>query len=233
MSGAASPILRVENVSFSYGNGQPALDCVTFEIEAGESVAVLGPNGSGKTTLLLHLNGILKGSGRVTVCGMPAEAPHLPIIRRKVGFLFQEPGDQLFLPTVLEDVMFGPLQTGVSPPAADQSARAALRRVGLEHLASKAPYALSGGEKQRAALAGILATEPELLVLDEPTTHLDPPARRALIGLLQSLPQAKLVATHDAAFARAVSSRALFLEHGRLAAQGPTVEILERFSWEL
>lgn len=179
MSGADSPIVQVENVSFSYGDGQPALDCVTFDIRAGESVAVLGPNGSGKTTLLLHLNGILKGSGRVTVCGMPAEAPNLPVIRRRVGFLFQDPGDQLFLPTVLEDVMFGPLQAGAAAAAAERSARAALERVGLERLASKAPYALSGGEKQRAALAGILATEPQLLVLDEPTTHLDPPARRA------------------------------------------------------
>lgn len=233
MSNPGAPILCVEGVSFSYGGGNRALDSVSFEIAAGESVVLLGPNGSGKTTLLLHLNGILKGAGRVMVCGMAAESPNLQAIRRKVGFLFQDPGDQLFLPTVLEDVMFGPLQAGAAPEAAREAARAALGRVGLEHLAAKAPYALSGGEKQRAALAGILATEPELLVLDEPTTHLDPPARRALIGLLQSLPQAKLVATHDAAFARAVSTRALFLEKGRLAAQGPTPEILERFSWEL
>lgn len=233
MSGPGAPVLRVEGVSFSYGDGNLVLDSVTFEIAAGESVVLLGPNGSGKTTLLLHLNGILKGSGRVEVCGMAAEAPNLQAIRRKVGFLFQDPGDQLFLPTVLEDVMFGPLQAGAAPAAAREMAEVALGRVGLGRLGGKAPYALSGGEKQRAALAGILATEPELLVLDEPTTHLDPPARRALIGLLQSLPQAKLVATHDAAFARAVSTRALFLENGRLAAEGPTPEILERFSWEL
>jgi cobalt/nickel transport system ATP-binding protein len=228
-----SPVLSVEQVSFSYDSGRLALDSVSFAIEPGENVALLGPNGSGKTTLLLHLNGILKGTGQVTVCGLAAQPPHLAAIRRKIGFLFQDPGDQLFLPTVLEDAMFGPLQSGLSPAAAEARARESLRQVGIDHLAGKAPYALSAGEKQRAAMAGILATGPELIVLDEPTTHLDPPARRSLIELLRSLPQARLIATHDAAFARAVSRRALFLEQGRLVADGPTSEVLERFRWEL
>lgn len=228
-----TPVLSVESVSFSYDSTSKALDGVSFSIQPGERVALLGPNGSGKTTLLLHLNGILRGSGRVLVQGIEAAPPNLPAVRRKVGFLFQEPGDQLFLPTVLEDVMFGPLQAGASATQAEARAMEALRAVGLENQSGKAPYALSGGEKQRAALAGILATGPELIVLDEPTTHLDPPARRALISLLDSLPQARLIATHDGAFARAVSTRALFLESGRLAADGPTPEILKRFSWEL
>ncbi len=228
-----SPVLSVGSLCFSYGTGRPVLDSVSFDIEPGESVVLLGPNGSGKTTLLLHLNGILTGQGQVEVGGVPVEKPHLAAIRRKVGFLFQDPGDQLFLPSVLEDVMFAPLQAGMALAAAESLARESMRRVGIEHLAGNAPYALSAGEKQRAAMAGILATNPELIILDEPTTHLDPPARRALIELLQSLPQARLVATHDAAFARAVSSRALFLEHGRLTADGPTPEVLTRFSWEL
>lgn len=228
-----SPVLSAEGITFSYESGRRALDGVSFDIQPGESLALLGPNGSGKTTLLLHLNGILQGEGRVTVCGLQARPPHLAAIRRKVGFLFQDPGDQLFLPTVLEDVMFGPLQLALPPAEAELRARESLRQVGIEHLAGKAPYALSGGEKQRAAMAGILATGPDLIVLDEPTTHLDPPARRALIDLLQSLPQARLIATHDAAFARAVSTRALFLEQGKLVADGPTPEILDRFHWEL
>jgi cobalt/nickel transport system ATP-binding protein len=228
-----NPVLSVEKLCFSYGSGRPVLDSVSFEIAPRESVVLLGPNGSGKTTLLLHLNGILKGKGRVMVGGVPVEPPHLAAIRRRVGFLFQDPGDQLFLPSVLEDVMFAPLQAGSAPDAAEALARESLRQVGIEHLARNAPYALSAGEKQRAAMAGILATSPELIVLDEPTTHLDPPARRSLIELLQSLPQARLVATHDAAFARAVSNRALFLERGRLSCDGPTPEVLSRFSWEL
>ncbi len=228
-----TPVLSVQNVSFSYSAERKALDSVSFAIQRGERVVLLGPNGSGKTTLLLHLNGILRGQGRVEVDGVAVAPPHLAAVRRKVGFLFQEPGDQLFLPTVLEDVMFGPLQAGAGAAEAESRARQALRAVGLEALASKAPYALSGGEKQRAALAGILATGPELIVLDEPTTHLDPPARRSLIALLNTLPQARLIATHDAAFARAVSERALFLDAGRLTADGPTPDILERFSWEL
>jgi len=227
------PVLSVENLCYSYSSGRPVLTSVSFEIAPGESVVLLGPNGSGKTTLLLHLNGILKGNGRVMVGGVPVEPPHLSAIRRRVGFLFQDPGDQLFLPSVLEDVMFAPLQAGAAPAAAEALARESLRRVGIEHLAGSAPYTLSAGEKQRAAMAGILATSPELIVLDEPTTHLDPPARRSLIELLQSLPQARLVATHDGAFARAVSHRALFLERGRLACDGPTPEVLSRFSWEL
>lgn len=228
-----SCIVDARGLRFSYQPGREVLRGVDFQLHRGESVAILGRNGSGKTTFLLHLNGILRGQGRLRVCGLPAESPHLESIRRKIGFLFQDPEDQLFRPTILEDVAFGPLQTGLPRAEAEQRARRALASVGIEEGLDRAPYHLSSGEKQRVALAGILAVEPEVLILDEPTTHLDPPARRALLDLLRSLPQARLVATHDAAFARALCPRAVFFEHGRIAADGPTADIIRRFGWDL
>lgn len=228
-----SCIVHARGLRFRYGQGPEVLCGVDFELHRGESVAVLGPNGSGKTTFLLHLNGILRGEGRLLVCGLPVEAPHLALIRRKIGFLFQDPEDQLFRPNLLDDVAFGPLQAGLARPEAEQRARRALAAVGIHDGYRRAPYHLSGGEKQRVALAGILALEPEVLILDEPTTHLDPPARRALLELLRQLPQAKLIVTHDAAFARSLCPRAVFFEHGCISADGPTVEIIRRFQWDL
>lgn len=231
MSG--QPVVAAAGLRYRYGNGPWVLDGLDLRIEAGETVALLGPNASGKTTFLLHLNGILRGEGKLEVCGLPVEPKHLPAIRRKVGFLFQDPDDQLFLPTLEEDVMFGPLQAGMSEQAARDRALHVLDHVGLTAEASRPPYHLSAGQKQRAAFAGILATHPELLVLDEPTTHLDPPARRHLVEFLATLPQAKILVTHDSAFARALAPRSIFLERGQIAADGPTGEILERFGWEL
>ncbi len=228
-----SCIVHAHGLRFSYQPGQEVLRGIDFQLHRGESVALFGPNGSGKTTFLLHLNGILRGEGELRVCDLPVSPPHLAQIRRKIGFLFQDPEDQLFRPTILDDAAFGPLQAGLSREEAHQRARRALAAVGITEGLDRPPYRLSSGEKQRVALAGILAVEPEALVLDEPTTHLDPPARRALIELLRTLPQARLIATHDAAFARALCPRAVFLDHGRIAADGPTGEIIRRFGWDL
>lgn len=228
-----TPVVEARGLHFQYDSGFEALRGVDFVLEPGQSVALLGPNGSGKTTFLLHLNGVLRGQGELRVCGLPVEPRHFVEIRRKVGFLFQDPEEQLFLPSILEDVCFGPLQAGLPQAEAEERAKDVLRRVGVREGWDRAPYHLSGGEKQRVALAGVLAVQPELLVLDEPTTHLDPPGRRDLLHLLQSLPQAKLVVTHDTAFARALCPRAAFFEHGRVQAEGPSGEIIQRFQWEI
>jgi cobalt/nickel transport system ATP-binding protein len=228
-----SCVINCRGLRFRYEDGTEALRGVDLHLHKGESVALLGPNGSGKTTFLLHLNGILRGEGSLSVCDLPVAPPHLTTIRRKVGFLFQDPEDQLFRPTLLEDVSFGPLQAGIPRPEAEERARQVLRQVGIHDGWDRPPYHLSGGEKQRVALAGILAVQPEVLILDEPTTHLDPPARRTLLQLLSTLPQAKLVVTHDTAFARALCPRALFFEAGRISADGPTPEIIARYSWEI
>jgi cobalt/nickel transport system ATP-binding protein len=228
-----SCVINARDLRFRYDNGTEALRGIDLHIHRGESVALLGPNGSGKTTFLLHLNGILRGQGNLRVCDLPVEPPHLTAIRRKVGFLFQDPEDQLFRPTVLEDVLFGPLQAGLPRAEAEARARQVLAQVGILDGYQRPPYHLSGGEKQRVALAGILAVQPEVLILDEPTTHLDPPARRNLLDLLATLPQAKLVVTHDTAFARALCARAVFFEQGRIAADGPTGDIIRRFQWEI
>ena len=225
------PVIEVRDLRFCYADGAPALDGVDFALMPGETVAVLGPNGSGKTTFALHLIGLLHGEGSISVCGKPVRRENLSFVRRKVGLLFQDADEQLFMPTVLEDVAFGPLNLGLAPEAAGERARAALRRVGMEEAAAKAPYHLSAGEKRRVALAGVLAMDPEVLVLDEPTTFLDPPSERQLVTLLRELPQAKLLVTHDVPFARALATRAVFFERGRIVDQGPLEEVARRHGW--
>jgi cobalt/nickel transport system ATP-binding protein len=226
------PLIEVRNLRFRYEDGTAALNGVDFRLEAGETVALLGANGSGKTTFVMHLNGLLAGEGTVEVCGLPVEKRHLPAIRRKIGLVFQDSESQLFMPSVLEDVAFGPLNLGMSPADAEERARAALDTVGMSAAAARAPYHLSAGEKRKVAIAGILAMEPEILVLDEPTTSLDPPAQRALAGLLARLPQAKIIATHDAAFAKSLCQRAVFFQDGRIAAEGAVEGIVQRFGWD-
>jgi len=225
------PLVRVKNLRHRYDDGTEALQGVDFELAQGETVAILGPNGSGKTTFLLQLNGLLRGEGTIEIAGLPLEARTLPLIRKMVGLLFQDPDDQLFQPSVLEDVSFGPIQLGLPQEEVRLRSEEALRKVGLTAGWNKPPYHLSAGEKQRAALAGILAMQPRLLVLDEPTTHLDPPARRQLAELLHTLPQGKLIVTHDLPFARALATRAVFFVNGVVAADGPLDEIIHRYEW--
>jgi cobalt/nickel transport system ATP-binding protein len=214
-----STLVDVRNLRYRYPDGTEALRGVDFQMNQGECVALLGPNGSGKTTFVLHLAALLKGEGSVTVNG-------------KVGLVFQNSDDQLFMPTVLEDVAFGPINQGLSNTEAHARATECLDRVGMAYAASKAPYHLSAGEKRRVAIAGVLAMQPDLLVFDEPTTFLDPPAERELIKLLRALPQAKLLVTHNVPFARALSPRAVFFDQGHVAADGPIEGIIDRFDWD-
>jgi cobalt/nickel transport system ATP-binding protein len=224
-------LVEVVALQYRYPDGTAALQGIDFQLAAGERVALLGANGSGKTTFVLHLNGLLTGEGAVRVCGLDSIKKNWPEIRRKVGLVFQDSDSQLFMPTVLEDVAFGLLNRGADPRNAADQARAALRQVGVEALADKAPYHLSAGEKKRVAIAGTLATSPELLVLDEPTTFLDPPAQRALARLLGELPQAKILVTHDVPFARAVCDRAVFFERGKIIGEGTVEDVARRFDW--
>ncbi len=224
--------LEVRSLTFQHPGGTKALDNVSFQLTQRENLAILGPNGSGKTTLLLHLNGTLRGRGSVRVCGLEMRDRNLAEIRRKAGLVFQEADEQLFMPTVLEDVMFGPLNLGWSVHEAEHKCRIALTQVGVsEDLLDRPPFHLSTGEKRRVALAGVLVMDPEILLLDEPTTSLDPPGQRALLELLRALPQPKLIATHDVHFAAALSERAIFLKAGSLIADGRLQDVIERFDW--
>jgi cobalt/nickel transport system ATP-binding protein len=227
-----TPVIQARDLRFRYEDGTPALNGVDFELTAGESVALLGANGSGKTTFVMHLNGLLKGEGSIEICGLPVDKRNIPAIRNKIGLVFQDSESQLFMPTVLEDVAFGLLNQGMNPADATARAKDALASVGMSAAECRAPYHLSAGEKKRVAIAGILAMEPEILVLDEPTTFLDPPAQRALASLLAELPQAKLLVTHDIPFARALCRRAVFFREGRIAGDGPIDEIATRFGWD-
>jgi cobalt/nickel transport system ATP-binding protein len=219
--------IEVEQLSFSYPDGHAALRGVSLHIAPGEKVALVGPNGAGKSTLILHLNGILSGKGSVCVCGLVVEEKNLGRVRASVGLVFQNPDDQLFSPTVYEDVAFGPLYQGLSAPEVDQRVQAALAAVRMSEYARRVSYHLSTGEKKRIAIATVLSMNPEVLVLDEPTAGLDPRARRALINLLRDLPITMLVSSHDLAMVRELLPRTVVMDNGTVVADGPTAELLE------
>jgi len=227
-----TPLITVRDLRYQYDDGTLALRGVDFELFARETVALLGANGSGKTTFVLNLIGLLAGHGHIEVCGMQPGKDTLPGIRRKVGLVFQDSDTQLFMPTVLEDVAFGLLNAGIEPEAARARATEALAHTGMMDAAQKAPYHLSAGQKKRVAIAGILAMQPEILILDEPTTYLDPPGQASLIQLLRRLPQAKILVTHDTGFAQALAERACFFDQGTIVATGPVTEIVRRFAWD-
>jgi cobalt/nickel transport system ATP-binding protein len=222
--------IEIRNLCYSYEKGVEALRSVSFSIAEGECVGLIGPNGAGKSTVLLHLNGLLpeswNGKCSVSVGGTQVGPETLHEIRRRVGLLFQDPNDQLFCPTVFEDVAFGPQQFGLPAAQIEECVSQSLAKVGLQGFEQRAPHHLSVGEKRRVCLAGVLACDPSILVLDEPTTSLDPKGRRELKELLRQIPITKLIATHDLDLVVELCSRVIVLDGGRVVAQGPTVELL-------
>jgi len=221
------PTVEMRDVSFSYPDGHPALSGVDLHVHPGERVALLGPNGAGKTTLVLHLNGILAAdTGTVSIAGLPVVKANLAEIRRRVGIVFQDPDDQLFMPTVADDVAFGPANLGLKGTDLHQRVTLALEAVGMEDRRERAPHHLSYGERRLAAIAGVLAMEPEIVVLDEPTANLDPTGRRELAEVLDGLAHTMLLVTHDLPYALQLCDRAVIINRGAIVADGPTREIL-------
>jgi len=222
--------VEVRGLSYRYADGTAALRAVTLDVAEGERVGLVGPNGAGKSTLLLHLNGLLPerpaDEPAVRVLGLPVAEPHLREIRASVGLLFQDPDDQLFCPTVWEDVAFGPQQLGMRGAALEARVARALDQVGLAGFAERLPQHLSRGEKRRACLAGLLACEARVLALDEPTSDLDPRGRRELKALLRALPVAQLIATHDLELVVETCARVIVLDRGAVVAEGPPAEVL-------
>lgn len=222
-----APLIEVSNLSFRYPDGQQALVGVSLTVREGERVALVGPNGAGKSTLILHLNGILgSGDGRVRVAGMPVEGEYVKKVRALVGLVFQDPDDQLFSPTVFDDVAYGPLYMGLPEDEVRRRVERALAAVGMQGYGDRVPHRLSAGEKKRIALATVLAMEPSVLVLDEPTAGLDPRGRRMLIRLLDSMPQTMIVSTHDLLMVRDLFPRMVILDGGRVVADGRSVDLL-------
>ncbi|RMF40548.1 MAG: ABC transporter ATP-binding protein [Anaerolineae bacterium] len=218
--------LEVRHLTFRYPDGHVALEDVSLCIQHGEKVALVGPNGAGKSTLMLHLNGILQGDGDVVVEGVPVIRENLPSIRARVGLVFQNPDDQLFSPTVFEDVAFGPLHMGLPEDEIRQRVASALAQVGMSAYAQRLSHHLSVGEKKRIAIATVLSMSPTLLVLDEPSAGLDPRARRNLIHLLRDLPLTMLVSTHDMAMVAELFPRMVVMDEGRIVADGDTESLL-------
>jgi cobalt/nickel transport system ATP-binding protein len=248
-TGEDVPAVKVRGLSYRYPDGRPALREVDLTIMPGESIALVGPNGAGKSTLLLHLNGILPGTGKnaqalhahgsegsskangpvepnLWIDGLEVNARNAPEVRRRVGLLFQDPDDQLFSTSVIEDVAFGPLNLGKKKAEARQIALDCLARVDLLEAADRPPHHLSFGERKRVCLAGVLACDPSVLVLDEPSANLDPRGRRRFIHLIRSLPATKLIATHDLEMALELCNRTVLLDNGRIIANGLTRNVL-------
>lgn len=219
-------IVAADRLSFSYPDGTPALRSVSFSIHHGESVAVIGANGAGKSTLLQQLNGYLTpSSGQVRIGDFPVTAKTLHDVRRTVGMVFQDPDDQLFMPTVFDDVAFGPLNLGIPPKDVEQRVAVALNAVCAGHLAAKPPYRLSCGEKKRVAIATVLAMDPAILVMDEPTAGLDPFSRREVIKLLNAFSHTRIITSHDLDMVAEVCDRVIVMHAGEIWADGTTEEI--------
>jgi len=224
------PAVQVANLRYNYPDGKEALRGISFSISQWECVGIVGPNGSGKSTLLLHLNGILPdlldGSSAVSINGKIITKNNISNIRKEVGLLFQDPDDQLFCPTVFEDVAFGPRQLGFTEEEIRICVQRSLAQTELFGFENRFPYHLSSGEKRRVCLAGVLACEPHVLALDEPTSNLDPRGKRNLHHILKSLPVTKIIATHDLEMVVELCNRTIILDEGIIIADGPTTELL-------
>jgi len=221
------PVLEIEELAFRYPDGHQALFGVDLVIRRGERVALLGPNGAGKTTLVLHCNGVLRaGAGSVRVGGLPVAKEHLAEIRRRVGIVFQDPDDQLFMPSVRDDVAFGPTNFGMRDPDIDTRVAEALDAVGMSAFIDRTPHHLSFGQRRRVAVATVLACDPQLLVLDEPSSNLDPTSRRELADIVRNLDVTLLMVTHDLLYALELCPRSVVIDDGVIVADGPTSDIL-------
>jgi len=219
--------VRITRLNYSYPDGVKALEAVDLDVRVGERVAIVGPSGAGKSTLLLHLNGVLSGSGMVRIMGQVLEGSDLREVRKQVGLVFQDPHDQLFCPTVFEDVAFGPLSLGVPHGEVTHRVDRALHEVGLDlSMRLRSSHHLSLGECKRVAIATVLAMEPEILALDEPSSNLDPRNRRHLIEVIGTLPVTLLLATHDLEMVLALCSRAVVMDRGKIWADGETRRLL-------
>jgi len=220
-------IVEASDLHYTYPDGTVGLRGITFRISHGESVALVGENGAGKSTLLLHLNGYLSPrQGTVRIGDYPLTKKNLDVVRRSVGMVFQNPDDQLFMPTVFDDVAFGPLNLGLAKDEVERVVSRSLETVGVAHLAKRPPYKLSQGEKRSVSIATVLAMSPDILVMDEPTSSLDPRSRRRLIELLKTFRHTKIIATHDLDMALDLCERTIILHQGRITADGRTEEIL-------
>ena len=220
-------LVAVQDLHYAYPDGTPALESVSFAIHHGEAVGLVGANGAGKSTLLLHLAGVLLAQrGTVRVGDWPVTTSTLPHVRRSLGLVFQDPDDQLFMPTVEDDVAFGPLHLDLPPEEIEARVVASLTRVGALHLRGRPPHRLSGGEKRAVAIATVLAMSPDILVMDEPSSNLDPASRRALIDQLRAFEHTRVVASHDLDLVLDVCSRTIVLDGGKVAADGPTATVL-------
>lgn len=220
-------VIEIKNLSFTYPDGHRGLSSVDLVVGTGENVAVIGPNGAGKSTLLLHLNGILRGNSTVKICGLTVEEKSLKEIRKKVGLIFQDPEDQLFSLNVFDDVAFGPINMGYSESEVKRHVAEALEWVGMAGYEERSPHHLSVGEKKRIAIATVLSLDPEILVIDEPTSNLDPRSKWSLIKLLKQLPMTKIIATHDLELVKASCQRTVVMDEGKIVADGKTGSILD------
>jgi len=220
-------ILQIHDLHFAYPDGQIALRGVNLSICAGEKVALVGPNGAGKSTLMLHLNGILGEQSPVSIAGLSIDSNNLPLIRALVGLVFQNPDDQLFSPTVYDDVAFGPLHMGLPEEEVHQRVKKALNVVQMDGFDDRLSHHLSMGQKKRIAIATVLAMQPQILILDEPSAGLDPRSRRSLINFLRDLPITMLVSTHDLYMVKDLFPRMVIMDEGKIVADGATLELLE------
>jgi len=222
-----SKYLEISNLTYEYPDGYKALNEISFDLEEGDSLGILGPNGAGKTTLILHLNGILgEMDGSIKLNNLEFVEDNLAEIRKTVGVVFQDPDDQLFMPTVLEDVMFGPKNFGFSEEASRENAEEALKMVGMNDYQEKAPHHLSFGQKRKVAIASVLASKPQLLVLDEPSSNLDPSSRRELIDILLSLEISIVLVTHDLPMALEICPKSIVVNSGLITENGKTKDLL-------
>jgi len=222
----AEKVIEIKDLNYVYPDGKIALQNINLDVFQGESLGIIGPNGAGKSTLLLHLNGILRGNTPIKVSGLEINDKNLPSVRSKVGLVFQDPDNQLFMPKVFEDVAFGPLNMGLSEEQVEGRARGALEEVDMLDCTERSPHHLSYGQKKRVSIATVLSMHPQILAMDEPTSNLDPKHRRSLINFLKQLALTKIIATHDLDLVLEVCARVVLLDEGKLIISGEAPDIL-------